>query len=470
MDGFDGIDAVGLADLVRTGQAHPRELVAAAVATIERLNPEINAVIHRRFEEARAEAEGELPDGPFRGVPFLIKDIGANQAGLPLCMGNRALKDAGNRSAADTELGTRFRRAGLITVGKTNTPELGTVPTTQPLAFGATSNPWDVTRSPSGSSGGAGAAVASGMLPMAHANDGGGSTRLPASWNGLVGLKPTRGRVPLPEGVSRLTAELCVSRTVRDTAALLDAVQGHTDADLFQTAPPAGPYLDDLGRDPGRLRIGLLTDGGEYRTDPECVTAAEVTGRRLEALGHRVGPVEAEVLFGGDGSVNGTLWMGGITRRVESLGEIIGRPLTADEVEPYNWVSAQRGAVTTAAELGRAQELQQAWVRGVIAWFDSFDLLLTPTSGCPPMRTEDLWPDPAAPWRIGRTYGLIGRFTLPFNATGQPAISLPMHWTADGLPVGAQLVAHMGREDLLFRVASQLEAAHPWAHLRPAVC
>jgi amidase len=470
MDGFDGIDAVGLAELVRTGQAHPRELVASAVETIERLNPEINAVIHRRFEEALVEAAGELPAGPFRGVPFLIKDIGANQAGLPLCMGNRALKAVGHVSATDTELGARFRRAGLITVGKTNTPELGTVPTTQPLAFGATNNPWDVTRSPSGSSGGAAAAVASGMLPMAHANDGGGSTRLPASWNGLVGLKPTRGRVPLPEGVSRLTAELCVSRTVRDTAALLDAVQGHTAADLFQTPLPAGPYLDELGHDPGRLRIGLLTDGGEYRTDPTCVAAGEETARRLEALGHHIVPVDSEVLFGGDGRVNGTLWMGSIVRRVEALGEVIGRPLTADEVELYNWASALRGASTTASELTRAQELQQAWARRVIAWFDSFDLLLTPTSGCPPMRTAELWPDPAAPWRIGRTYGLIGRFTLPFNATGQPAISLPMDWTADGLPIGSQLVAHMGREDLLFRVAAQLEAAHPWAHLRPAVC
>lgn len=463
MRGFEDYDAVGLAELVRTGRASPVELVDACIATVDRLNPAINAVIHERFDAARAEAAGELPDGPLRGVPFLIKDIGANQAGLPYCAGNQALKDAGHRSDADTELGARFRRAGLLTVGKTNTPELGSVPTTQPTAFGATNNPWDLSRSPSGSSGGSAAAVAAGMLPMAHANDGGGSIRLPASWCGLVGLKTTRGRVPGPASISRLTAELCVSRTVRDTAALLDAVQGHVAADLYQLPAPSGPYLDELGRDPGRLRIGLLTDGGSVDIDPACINATTRAAALLESMGHDIVGASSDVLFGGSVDVNSVLWVAGLTRRVDSISDTIGRQVTAEEVEPYNWSAAERGRATTASEWSKAQEDQQAWSVQVLDWFEQFDLLLTPTSGCPPLPTDELWPDPERPWRMGRTYGRIGRFTLAFNVTGQPAISLPLYETANGLPIGVHLVAKMGREDILLRLAAQLEQALPWA-------
>jgi amidase len=467
MKGFEQYDAVGLAELVRTKEASPLELVDACIATVERLNPTINAVIHKRFDEARADAVGNLPDGPFRGVPFFIKDIGANQAGLPYCAGSQALKDAGYRSDSDTELGARFRRAGLITVGKTNTPELGSVPTTQPTAFGATNNPWDLTRSPSGSSGGSAAAVAAGMLPMAHANDGGGSIRLPASWCGLVGLKTTRGRVPAPAIISRLTSELCVSRTVRDTAALLDAVQGNVDADLFHLSAPMRPYVDELGQDPGRLRIGLLTDGGNVDIDPACVDATTKTAKLLESMGHTIVPATGDVMFGGSVDVNSVLWMAGLTRRVDSISDMIGRPVLAEEVEGYNWTASERGRATSGSEWSKAQEEQQLWSVRVVEWFDQFDVLLTPTSGCPPLRTDELWPAPEHPWRMGRKYGQIGRFTLPFNVTGQPAISLPLYETADGLPIGAHLVAKMGREDILLRLAARLEEALPWAARYP---
>ncbi len=457
-------DATTHAELVRSGEATPLELVDAAIERIERLNPSINAVIHTDFERARAAASSpDLPDGPFRGVPFLIKDIGATQAGLPYWMGNRALQAIDHRLDTDTELGARFRRAGLVTLGKTNLPELGTCPTTQPLGCGPTNNPWDLTRSPSGSSGGSAAAVAAGMVPIAHANDGGGSTRLPAAWCGLVGLKTTRGRVPNPLNISRLTSELVVTRTVRDTALLLDTVQGAVDGDLYDTRRPDGPYVAELGRPTGPLRIGVLTDGGRFTVDPACVEGVDTVAALLEGMGHQIERVDGSVLFGGNASVNGQLWMGGIARRVDALADYVGRPLTADEVEPYNWTAAERGRNLTASEWLAAQEQQQAWAAGIIDWTSGFDILLTPTAGCPPMRTDDLWPSADKPWKIASTYALIGLFTLPFNATGQPAISLPLCVTDDGLPVGIQFVAGMGREDLLLRLAAELEVAMPWA-------
>ena len=462
---FVELDATAQAELVRTKQVSPLELVDAAIARIERHNPAINAVIWDRFDAARVEAGGELPDGPFRGVPFLLKDIGANQAGLPYYAGTRALKAAGHASPVDSVLGARFRAAGLITLGKTNLPELGSCPTTQPLSYGPTKNPWDLARSPAGSSGGSAAAVASGMVAIAHANDGGGSTRLPAAWCGLVGLKPTRGRVPNPTNISRLTAELVVSRTVRDTARMLDAVHGATDADLYFARPTAGTYTEAVHASVPRLRVAVLTDGGEYRVDPACVEGAMNTAAIFEAAGHDVETVTGNVLFGGDGRVNGRLWMAGLNQRVAEIGEIVGRPLTQDDVEPYNWAAAQRGRSISAAEWTAAQDRQQAWARGVFEWMAPFDLLITPTAGCPPLPTDELWPDNAKPWTIGRTYGLIGRFTLPFNATGHPAISLPLHQTVNALPVGVQLVAKMHRDDLLLAVAAWLEEAHPFAPL-----
>ncbi|MFT7645666.1 MAG: amidase [Candidatus Poriferisodalaceae bacterium] len=467
-------DAVGQAALVRSGEVSATELVEAAIERIERLNPELNAVIMTRYAEARDEALAPV-DGPLSGVPFLLKDIGATQSGTPNHLGNQALKNAGVMSSGDTVLGARFRDAGLITLGKTNLPELGTVPVTQSPAYGAARNPWDPTRSTSGSSGGAAAAVASGMVPVAHANDGGGSTRLPAGWNGLVGLKTTRGRQPMPTSGSRLTSELVVTRTVRDTAAVLDATHGHTSGDLYHLAPPSRPFSDEVDVDAitgevSGLRVGLLVDGGvEYEIDPECVAAAEAGAAMLESWGCAITPVTGDVLFGGDGRVNGQLWMAGIRHRVNLLGETIGRPLTEDEVDPYNWASAQRANDLTAADLFSAQDIQQQWSADACEWLDQFDVLITPTAGCRPLLLEDGQPDPEAPWRIGRTYGLVGRFTLPFNVTGHPGISLPLHSTPEGLPVGTQFVAGMGREDLLLRLAARAEADRPWSNRRPLV-
>lgn len=456
MDELSLLDATAQAELVESGDASALELVDAAIERIDELNPKINAVIHTDFDRARrTAASGSLPDGPFAGVPFLLKDIGANQAGLPYWAGNAALKNMGNTAGDDTELGRRFRDAGLITLGKTNLPELGSCPTTQPLSCGPTNNPWDLGRSPAGSSGGSGAAVASGMVPIAHANDGGGSTRLPAAWNGLVGLKTTRGTVPNPGNISRLTSELAVTTTVRDTAAIFEAVRGAVDADLFAAGPdrpiPERP-----------LRVAMINDGGRIEIDADCVVGVEATARMLESMGHTVDHVDSDNLIGPSSRVNGELWMAALARRVAGLSEVAGRELTADDVEPYNWTAAERGKEMAAHEWLEASERQQAWSTAVIDWMAQYDVLVTPTAGTPPLTTDELWPPDVKPWKISSTYALIGLFTLPFNVTGQPAISLPLHQTEAGLPVGVQLVANMGHDNLLLELAAELEQAMPW--------
>jgi amidase len=469
-DDLSSLDATAQAELVADGSVSATELVDAAIANIEALNPTLNAVIWTDFDRAREAAAAVVPgSAPFAGVPFLIKDIGATQDGLPYWEGNRVLKAIDHQSPGDTVLGARFRQAGLITLGKTNLPELGSSPTTQPVSCGPTNNPWDLERSPAGSSGGSAAAVASGLVAIAHANDGGGSTRLPAAWCGLVGLKTTRGRIPNPDSIARTTSELVVTRSVRDTARLLDAVHGAVPADLYQVAPPSAPYAEELGRDAQPLRVAMLTSAGRYEVDPECVAAVEATAGVLGSMGHEIVPVGDEVLFSEAGAVNGRLWMAGIARRVQHLGELVGRPLSGDEVEPYNWTAAERGRSMLACDWSAAQEGQQVWARSVVEWLAGYDVLLTPTAGCPPMTTAELAPPDDKPWRIGRTFGRIGVFTLPFNVTGNPAISLPLHQTASGLPVGVQLVGQMGAEDVLLRLAGALEQAMPWADRRPAV-
>lgn len=472
------MDATAMAEAVADGELSAGQAVEFALATIEARNPGLNAVLWTDPEAALAAATeidarlagGTRPTpGPFAGVPFLLKDIGATQAGMSNWFGNRALRDVDHRPASDTELGARFRTAGLITVGKTNLSEFGSSPTTQPLAFGPTANPWEPTLSPAGSSGGAAAAVASGMVPIAHANDGGGSARLPAAWCGLVALKPTRGRVPNPEMTSRSVAELAVTRSVRDTARLLDAVAGATEADLYTATGPAGSFTEALHNPPpSGLRIAMVTDGGRWDVDQICVETTMATGRVLEQMGHRVEPVGSEVLLGPASGVNGRLWTADLARAVAVVGEVIGRTPTAEDIEPYNWAAAERGRTQSALERAEAVEAQQRWVLDVARWMAPYDCLLTPTSGAAPMKTNDLWPPEDQPWRIGPTYAKIGAFTMPFNATGHPAISLPLHWSDDGLPIGIQLVARMGREDVLLSLAGELERALPWADRYPA--
>jgi len=471
------LDATAQAELVHNGDLTPLELVDAAIERIEALNPQLNAVIHELFEEGREAARGELPDGPFRGVPFLLKDLGAALAGQPFHLGMRALKEADFRIPVDTVLGSRFRDAGLVTIGKTNLPELGILPTTEPDAYGPSRNPWNTDYSTGGSSGGSAAAVAAGMVPFAHANDGGGSIRIPASNNGLVGLKTTRQRISegplIGDVMSGLTVELCVSRSVRDTATLLDAVHGPAPGDPYVAPAPLRPYVEEL-TDETTMRIGVLEQPPVEGLDshPECVAAVRGAASLLTSLGHEVvesAPMDetAAAAFDLEESFM-TRWAAGQAQTLEQVGRLVGRRLSADDVEPLTWALAEVGWERSSGRYLLDVGIHQLVSRQIAAWHESgFDLLLTPTMAEPPVPIgthDDSGPDPLDAFHRAVPQGA---FTALFNATGQPAISLPLHWTEDGLPVGIQLVAPFGREDLLIRAAAQLERAQPWADRRP---
>jgi amidase len=472
------LDACALAQLVRDGRASPLELVDEAIERIEKINPELNAVIRPRFDEARREAAGVLPDGPMRGVPIVLKDLMCSMAGEPIHEGMRVLKEAHYVAEHDQELAARFRAAGFVVVGRTNTPELGIVPTTEPAAYGPTRNPWDTTRSTGGSSGGSAAAVASGMVSVGHAGDGGGSIRIPASECGLVGLKPSRARVPSgPEWgdvFAGLVCELAVTRTVRDTAAVLDAVAGPAPGDPYAAPTPTRPFVDEVGADPGRLRIGVQSEafGATVVTHPDCVIATEAAAALLEAQGHRVEPTHVDALDAPE-FVEAFLlvWAAGIGADVDHYwAGKLGRPIGQDEVEPLTWTLVEAARAANASDFLDAHRKLQAISRRVAQWYEGgFDLLLTPTLAEPPPLLGEFDSPPENPLHGLLRAAALVPFTPPFNVSGQPAISLPLHWNEDGLPIGVQLVAPYGREDVLLRVAAQLEEAAPWAQRRPPV-
>lgn len=464
------LDATAQAELCARGEVSAAELVDAAVARIERVDPQLNAVIHRRFERARAEAPAAT--GPFAGVPFLVKDAVCHTAGDPFHAGMRALKDAGWIEPDDTWLASRFRAAGFVFVGKTNTPELATSATTEPLAYGATHNPWDLARSPGGSSGGSAAAVAAGLVPVAHGNDMGGSIRFPASMCGIVGLKPTRARTTLGPDFGEywgpLTHEFVLTRSVRDTAAVLDAVAGAAPGDPYTAPAPARPFRDEVGAPVEQLRIGYstTTPSGEA-SHPDAVDAVEATARLLSELGHHVDPVAVPGL---DDSYNQgfvVVLATAIARDVARWNARLGRDITG-ELEPSNAFFAGMGAQVSGVDYVAALEAMQSWARRVAAWWVDHDVLLVPTSPEPPALLGEFAPDNPDPGS-GARMGHLVSFCAPFDVTGQPAISLPLHWNDDGLPIGVQLVARYGREDVLLRAAAQLEQARPWADRRPPV-
>ncbi|WP_426571162.1 amidase [Aquihabitans sp. McL0605] len=472
------LDATAQAELVRSGQVTAAELVEGAVARAEKVNGEINAIIHPRYQEAIAEAHEPLPEGPFTGVPFVLKDLDGTAAGQPLHCGTKFLKDHGYIAPHDSELTTRFRNAGLVFIGRTNTPELGLVTTTEPEAYGPSRNPWDLGRSTGGSSGGSAAAVAAGIVPMGHAGDGGGSIRIPASECGLVGLKPTRGRSTLGpdlgEAWGGLVARLAVTRSVRDTAALLDAVAGPGVGDPYWAPPPARPYVDELTADPGSLRIGWTAtsfDGG-VEVDPQVAAATEATANLLEQLGHRVEQASPSAFADGSATAHFlTAYTAWVALELDHLSELVGAPLTEDGFEAGTWAIAEAGRLVSATQYLAAIDGLHAITRRAVAWWevDGFDLLLTPT-------LPEL-PPTLGQFRSTKEEPLTGlfrsvspsAFNAPFNITGQPGISVPLHVSEEGLPMGMQLVAAPAREDVLIRIAAQLEQAHPWADRRPPV-
>ena len=478
LDKLAFLDAVAQADLVRRGEITPSALVDAALARIERVNPKLNAVIIPLFEKARAQAAApDLPRGPFRGVPFLLKDLLAYSAGDPHHMGTRRLKQAGFVAPHDSNTAARLRAAGFVFLGKTNTPEIGTLPTTEPDAYGPTRNPWDPSRSTGGSSGGSAASVAAGLVPAAHANDGGGSIRIPASECGLVGLKPSRGRVSfgpdLGEPIAGLAHEGVVTRSVRDTAALLDILAGYEPGDPHTAPPPLRPYAQEVGTDPGKLRIGILVrlPGETAPTHPDCRAAAESAARLLESLGHTVEPSHPAALDELEvGHHFSMMYATHIARMVDVLGELTGTPFGPDDLDPLNRTLADLGRMATSQQYLATVDWLHGYTRRMAAWWTSgFDLLLTPTLPQPPPPLGTFTPSAADPVATGVRATQFAGFTMPFNLTGQPAMSLPLHWNDDGLPIGVQFAAAYGREDLLIRVAAQLEQARSWADRRPPI-
>ena len=470
------LDATAQAELVRTGEVSPTELVDQAIARIERLNPTLNAIIHPRFERARVEAAAPA-DGPFRGVPFVLKDILGMQAGEPYHMGLRRLKDLAVTLPIDSYFTQRIRAAGFVILGRTNVPELGTLCQTESAAYGPCRNPWSPEHSTGGSSGGSACAVAAGMVAAAHANDGGGSIRIPASECGLVGLKPSRGRSSFGPAagapVGGMVSDGVVTRSVRDTAAILDVIAGPMPGDTFVAPPPARPYVQEVGAPTGTLRIGLMTaaPGASFQPHADCTAAATVAATALAALGHRVEEAHPSAL---DDPALGhhftVMYATHIARTLDLIAGLTGTPFTAADVDAVNWMLKMVGEGTSAPQYHATVDWLYDFTRAIAEWHaGGFDLLLTPTIAEPPPRLGELVPTVENALAVGARAAQIACWTLPFNLTGQPAISLPLHWNAAGLPIGVQLVAAYGREDVLLRVAAALEVALPWRDRRPAV-
>lgn len=465
-------DATGLRELIAGGEVSAQEVCEAALRAIEEVEPWINAIVAGPFEEPIV----GHPDGPFGGVPFVLKDLGASAAGYPLELGSRLFE--GFVPAADSTLMERFKAAGLVTLARAASPEFGFSADTAPVSNGPTRNPWDTDRIPGGSSGGPAAVVAARAVPMAHASDGGGSIRIPASCCGLVGLKPTRGRVPpgpeVGEALSGLAIEFALTRTVRDAAALLDAVCGPAPGDKYYVARPDRPYAEQIDADPGRLRIALRTESFWGRpTDREVTSAVEAVAMRLEELGHSVEPASPEIDAEQFLASNLTLWTASIAFLATAFGALLGREPGPDNVEAAAWAAIEHGRQLTAFDVAAAEMVQNVVCRTFGEFLDRYDVLLTPTLPLPPLpigtfdhndpkhTSPHSWFDEVLPYIP---------FTPIFNTTGQPSLSLPLGASSSGLPIGVMLSAQSLREDMLLSVAGQLERAMPWDDRVPAVC
>ena len=466
------LDATAQADLVRRKEVTPIELVDVAIEGIERLNPAINAVVTPMYEEARSAAKGKLPEGPFTGVPFLLKDIFASYAGVPTTCASAFARDF--VPDHDSELVARHKRAGLIILGKTNTPEFGILPTTEPHLFGSSRNPWDLERTTGGSSGGSAAAVASGMVPMAHANDGAGSIRIPASCCGVFGLKPTRARNPLGpdfgDALSGFIVEHALTRSVRDSAVVLDATAGPDVGDPYWAPLPARPFADEVGADPGQLRIAFTTTAlTGVAVHDDCVSAVREAAALCAELGHEV--VEAAPALDGDQVSFAfiALFSAGVAWSIDLLARVTGQTPSQDQFEPLTWAIYEMGRQQSASAYLVALTALQSVSRDIGRLFTNYDVWLTPTIAETPVPLGTFESPPDNP-----LYGLFRSATfVPFtplcNLTGQPGMSVPLFWNAEGLPVGTHFIGRFGDEATLFRLAAQLEQARPWADRRPPI-
>jgi amidase len=467
---YEEYDGLGLAELVRRKQVKPVELLDAAIARVSARNPTVNAVVMELYDYARQTIADGLPDGPFSGVPYLMKDLTSPIAGVRMTRGSRFFADT-PPSPLDSVHVERLKRAGLVIFGRTNTCELGLSLTCEPRQYGPTRNPWDPNRISGGSSGGAAAAVGARMLPMAHASDGFGSIRAPAACCGLVGLKPTRARntfAPFAgEGLGGVSTEHAVTLTLRDSAALLDATCGPGPGDPFVAPAPQRPYLQEVGADPGKLRIAWTTKAPNGAPiDPICLGVLADTVQLCVELGHRV--EECDPAFEREAVVPTFLTLAA-ANTVVNLGShpTAGRGPRENEVERITWLTAKMGDKITAPDYARAVQTEHRLGRQMAAFHQNWDVLLTPGLASPPVQLgwlDMMMEDVDAYWQ--RVFA-FSPFTVWFNLTGQPALMLPIGQNAEGLPIAVQLVAPYGDEATLFRLGAQLEAARPWIARKP---
>ncbi|MBI2318261.1 MAG: amidase [Betaproteobacteria bacterium] len=466
---FAFLDATAQAELVRRNEVAPIDLVDAAIERIERLNPRLNAVVTTMYDEARRIARGSLPAGPFSGVPFLLKDSLASYAGARMTSGSRLLRE--RVAGHDSELVRRLKRAGLIVLGKTNCAEFGLLPTTEPQLFGATRNPWNLHCSPGGSSGGSAAAVAAGMVAIAHGSDGGGSIRIPASCCGVFGLKPTRARNPLGpdhgDVHSGLVVEHALTRSVRDSAALLDATGGPDLGDPYCAPPPQRPFLHEVGADPGRLRIAFSahTVAPVHR---DCAGALHDAATLCGELGHEMTEAQPRIDYQSAAQSFAALWAAGCAATIDGIARSSGKSVGAGDVEPLTWALYEMGRRVSASDYQLAIAELQALSRSIARFFTAYDVWLTPVLAEPPpvLGSFDApLDDPLAAFRRAWAFAPI---TGICNFTGQPAMSVPLYWNTEGLPIGSHFAGRFGDEATLFRLAAQLEQARPWACRRPA--
>jgi Asp-tRNA(Asn)/Glu-tRNA(Gln) amidotransferase A subunit family amidase len=462
-------DAVGLADLIRRKEITAAEALEAAIARAEAVNGRLNAINLPLYDSARASAAGAVGKGPLAGVPFLLKDLGAYMAGVPTAAGSKVF--ATSPPAADNAVVTAYREAGLVVFGKTNTPEFGLEPVTEPELFGPSRNPWNSDHTPGGSSGGAAAAVAAGIVPAAHASDGGGSIRIPASCCGLFGMKPSRGRVslaPADEGWGGFSIQHVVSRTVRDSAVLLDVVSRPQPGDPYWAPPSEQPFAQEAGRDAGILKVAFTTQAiASGAIDPVCADAVRDAARLCQDLGHHVEEIKLDWEYEPVREAAGLIVAANIATLLNNEAARRGSEIGDDEIDAYTLALYRRGREVAASQYIRALQIAHAFGRLAARTFQGFDVLLTSTLGLPP---------PPVGWlRGGDPRGYQKRLfefmpnTQAFNVTGQPAMTVPLAWTRDGLPVGVQFVGQPAGEGVLFRLAAQLEKARPWASRLPPV-
>jgi amidase len=482
---------LGLAGLVRDREVTPSELVEAAIARVQAVNPKVNAIVHQPYGLARRAAAAPLPKGPFSGVPFVVKDLLAMIDGT--CTSNGCRFFAGLVAPGDSELVKRFRAAGLVIFARSNTSELGILPVTEPALHGPTRNPWDLQRTSGGSSGGSAAAVAAGIVPMAHGSDGGGSIRIPASCCGVFGLKPTRARNPLGpfvgEGWHGLAVEHALTRSVRDSAALLDATHGADPGAPYVAPPPERPFLEEVGRDPGTLRIALGTRsllGKQVHAD--CAAAARDAAELCARLGHSIEEASPPIDRGAVTHAWLTIVAAETAAEIDSAAQVLGKEPRPADFEPGTWMLAQAGRKYRADEFAGAVRFIRQVGRDLARWFERYDLFLTPTLGSPPLAIGAVQPKPAEIAALAALRALpsgaairkildrladqgfeFAAFTPPANFTGQPAMSVPLFWNAQGLPIGVHFTARYGDEATLFRLAAQLERERPWDQRRPAI-